>query len=139
MTTSIRKSLAFWFLEFVPAKNQFIPSVHFWDRVNFRVPRPDWQHPLLTMDNQNNFYQLSIFVNLYQHEKNQFIPSLHSSDTVNFKLLSPGWPHTFLTMPTPKIFSDFLIRLNLYQHAKNNYICPFLGYSHIHFWPYLTK
>ena len=30
-------------------KNQFIPSIHSWDQVNFRVPWPDWPHPLLTM------------------------------------------------------------------------------------------
>ena len=38
---------------FVPAcKNQFIPSVHFWDTVNFRVSWPDWPYSFLTMATQ---------------------------------------------------------------------------------------
>ena len=30
------------------AKNQFIPSFHFWDTANFRFPWPHWPHPFLT-------------------------------------------------------------------------------------------
>ena len=73
---------------------------------NFRVPQPDWPHPVLTMPTPKKFNQLLIFMNLYQHAKNQFIPSVHSSDTVSFKVPSYDWPHAFLTMPSPKTFSQ---------------------------------
>ena len=46
------------------AKIQLILSVHSWDSVNFRVPRPDWSHPFLTMPNKKcsiNFSFLWIF------------------------------------------------------------------------------
>ena len=36
------------------AKNQLIPFVHSSDTVNFRVQRPDFPNPFLTMPNQNN-------------------------------------------------------------------------------------
>ena len=52
-------------------KNQFTPSVDFWDTVNLSCPLSDWPHThFLTM--------IPIFVNLYQHAKNQFIPPVHS-------------------------------------------------------------
>ena len=51
------------------AKNQFIPSIHSWDTVNFRVLWPDWPHPFLTTHIQNFFDQLLIHLNLYQHAK----------------------------------------------------------------------
>ena len=55
------------FPEFVPAcKNQFIPSVQFWDAVNFKVLWPYWSQPFLTKPTQYIFDQLLIFVNLYQ-------------------------------------------------------------------------
>ena len=55
------------------AKNQFIPSVHICDKVNFRNPSAVWPHLFLTMPNQNISDQLLIFVNLYQHTKNQLL------------------------------------------------------------------
>ena len=51
------------------AKNQLIPTVHFWDTVNFRVQRTYWSHTFLTIPNQNIFDQILIFLNLYQHAK----------------------------------------------------------------------
>ena len=55
------------------AKNQLIPSAHSWDTVNFKVQRPDWSHPFLSMPNQKIFHQLLIFVNLYQEAKNHWL------------------------------------------------------------------
>ena len=34
------------------ARNQFIPSIHSWDTVNFRVMWPDWPYPFLTKSTQ---------------------------------------------------------------------------------------
>ena len=53
------------------AKYQFIPSVHFWDRVNLEFSWPDWPHPFLTMSTPNIFNHPLICLNLYQHAKNQ--------------------------------------------------------------------
>ena len=50
-------------------KNHFIPSIHSWGTVSFRVPWPDWPHPFLTMPTQIFFHQLSIYVNLYQYAR----------------------------------------------------------------------
>ena len=60
--------------EFAPPFKRFIPSVHSWDRIDFRVPWPDWPH-----NTQKFFNQLLILVNLHQHAKKQFIPYVHSS------------------------------------------------------------
>ena len=54
------------------AKNQFIPSVHSSDTVNFKVPSYDWPHPFLTMPTPKTFKL--IFMKLYQHAKNKLIP-----------------------------------------------------------------
>ena len=54
------------------AKNQFIPSVHSSDTVNFKVPSHDWPHPFLTMPTPKTFKL--IFMKLYQHAKNKLIP-----------------------------------------------------------------
>ena len=58
------------------AKNQFIPSVHSSDTVNFKVPSHDWPHPVLTMPTPKTFKL--IFMKLYQHAKNKLIPLLNS-------------------------------------------------------------
>ena len=50
--------------EFAPPVKRFIPSVHSWDRINFRVSWPDWPH-----NTQKFFNQLLILVNLHQHAK----------------------------------------------------------------------
>ena len=42
-------------------KNQFFPSVHLSDTVNYRVPSPDWPHPFLTIPTQKSIYQLLTF------------------------------------------------------------------------------
>ena len=65
------------------AKNQFIPSTHSWDTVNFRVLWPGWPHPSLTMPTPKFFDQLLIYVNLCQHVKNQAISLICSGDMVD--------------------------------------------------------
>ena len=57
------------------AKNQFIPSVHSSDTVNFKVPSHDWPHPFLTMPTPKTFKL--IFMKLYQHAK-KLIPLVNS-------------------------------------------------------------
>ena len=37
------------------AKNQFIPSAHSSDTVNFKVSSYDWPHPVLTMPTSKTF------------------------------------------------------------------------------------
>ena len=72
-------SSAFYFHESVrTCKKSVIPSVHSSDEASFRVPRPYWPSPFLTMPNQKFFNQLLIFVNLYQHGKNEAISSICS-------------------------------------------------------------
>ena len=84
------------------AKNQFIPSVHSSDTVNFRVLPPKGPHQFLMLT-PKIFNHLLICVNLYQHAKNQLIPTVHSSDTVNFRVQNSDWLHPFLTMSNQKI------------------------------------
>ena len=48
---------------------KFIPSVHFWDTVNFTVPWPDRPHRFLTMPTKHIYDQLLTFADLYQHVK----------------------------------------------------------------------
>ena len=98
-------------------KNQFIPSFHSSDTVNFRVLSSDWPHAFLTMLTSKIFNHLLICVNLYQHGKNQFIPSVHSRDTVNFRVQRQVTP--IFDYAQPKIFHQLLIFVNLYQHIKN--------------------
>ena len=71
-----------------PEKNKLIPSVHSSDAVNFRVQRPDWPHPFLTMPNQNIFNQLLTFVTLNQHAKIEAVSSICSGEIVDLKI----WP-----------------------------------------------
>ena len=65
------------------AKNQFIPSTHSWDTVNFRVLQPGWPHPSLTMLTPKFFDQLLIYMNLYRHIKNQAISLICSGNMVD--------------------------------------------------------
>ena len=69
------------------AKNQFISSVHSSDTVSFRVHRPDWPCPFLTMPNQKIFNQLLIFVNFYQLAKNEAVLSIYCGVMVHLKIL----------------------------------------------------
>ena len=99
------------FPEFVPAckeSDQFIPSVQFWDAVNFKVLWSDWSQPFLTKPTLYVFDQLLIFVNLYQKIilLHLFIPQVQS-------ILEPGhktghkhfWPGQHLTFSTTFSFS----------------------------------
>ena len=63
------------------ARNQLIPWLYSWDRFNFRVQRPDWPYPFLTMPHQKNFNKLLIFVNLYQHAKNETVSLICSTES----------------------------------------------------------
>ena len=67
--TSLNQLLAFLNL-YQHAKNQFLPSVHSSDRVNFRAPSPNWPVPFSTMLTPNIFTHLLICLNLRQHAKN---------------------------------------------------------------------
>ena len=49
------------------AKNQFIPSVHSSDTVNFKVPSHDWPHSFLTMPTPKTFK--SIFMKFTSMQK----------------------------------------------------------------------
>ena len=90
------------------AKNQFIPSIHSSNTVNFRVLPPDWPHQFLTTP-ISKIFNLLIFKTLYQHAKNQLILSVHSWYTVKFRVQRPDWPHPLLTIPNQKNFNQLLI------------------------------
>ena len=64
------------------AKNEFIPSVHSSDKVNFRVLSHDWPYLFLTMPTSNIFSYLLICMDLCQDARNQLIPSFYSWYTV---------------------------------------------------------
>ena len=100
----------FSFPEFVVAwKNQFIPSAHFWDTVNFRVLWPEWPHHFWPCPPKR--FLLSIFVNLYQHIKNQFILSVQKP----YNLI--GWVHFGLYLRN-KIFPKYRICWGTQQILK---------------------
>ena len=75
-------TLAFLYLH-QHAQNQFTPSIHSWDTVNFRALLPDWPHPFLNIPTQKRIYQLLIYVNLFQQAKNQAIPLICFGDMVD--------------------------------------------------------
>ena len=111
----------FGFHEFLPAcKDDLNPSVHFW------ALRPDWPHPFLTIQTQNFFDQLLIFVIMYQHQFISLsIPSAHSSNAESLleSLYQTGhtrfWSWSFLTIPRQTLFNKLLIFGNLYHYTKN--------------------
>ena len=90
------------------AKNHFIPSVHSWDTVNFRVQMPH-PHPFLIMPNQKMLVQLLIFVNLYQHAKNEAIWSICSGEIVDLKTLQSDWLIGFWPISQEQDFSQYRI------------------------------
>ena len=103
------------------AKNQFIPSVHSSDTVNFKVPSHDWPHPFLTMPTPKTFKL--IFMKLYQHAKNKLIPLVNS-------ILESSNQIGHINMLKMKLFNQFSQRYRVqcwsYQrllhhslHAKN--------------------
>ena len=69
------------------AKNQFIPSIHSWDRANFRVLLQEWPCPFLIIPTQKNFNKLLIFTNFYQYAKNQAISLICSGDVADIKMV----------------------------------------------------
>ena len=79
---------------------KFIPSAHFWERVNFRILWPDCPHTFLTMPTQKNFWSA-----IYMQNINLF--HLFILHIVNFTVLSPDWPHLFLTKLTQKFLKTF--------------------------------
>ena len=86
------------------AKNQLIPLIHSWDTVNFRLPQADWTYLFLTMPYQKNFYQLSIFANLYQHAKNGAVSSICSGEIVDLKIFQSSWLIAFWPIPQEQNF-----------------------------------
>ena len=81
------------------AKNQFIPSLHSSDTVNFKVHSHDWPHPLLTMPTPETFKL--IFMILYQHAesshqighaKNETVSLTCSGEIVHLEILQSDWP-----------------------------------------------
>ena len=77
-------------------KYQFIPSIHSWDTVNFRVPWLDWPHPLLTMPNHKIFDQYLIY-SMWTCIHMQKIRLFHSSVTEIWLIKKScnliGWEH----------------------------------------------
>ena len=72
------------------AKNQFIPSIHSSNKVNFRVFSHDWPNPFLTTPITKIFNHLLIRMKLYQPTKKSLnSPSVNSWDGVNFRVLRP--------------------------------------------------
>ena len=86
--------------------NQLIPSVHSSDRVNFRVQRPDWLYPFLTMPDQRILNQLLILVNLYQYVKNWVVSSVCSGEMVDLKILQSDWLRAFRPLSEEQEFSQ---------------------------------
>ena len=124
----------FSFPELVPAwKNHFILSIHFWDKVNFRVPWPDWPHPFLTNAHSKNFRSAFNFCDHVSTCKK----SVYSicSFFRNSQLRSPvtRLATHILTIFTSKIFNHLLICVKLYQHAKNQLLSSVLSSDKISF------
>ena len=117
ITQKIFDQLLLFVITYQHAKNQFIPSVHSSDKVNFRVQSPDWPHPFFTMLTSKIFNHLLICVKLYQHAKNQLVRLVLSWDTILDS--RDQISHTHFDQPHQKLFNPLLTLVNLYQHAKN--------------------
>ena len=98
------------FPEFVSAcKKSFFPCVHSQDAVNFRVQRPDWPHPFLTMLKQKILDQFLTFVNLYWHAKNKVVSSICSGKMVDLQILQSDWLRAFWPLSQEQNFSKYRI------------------------------
>ena len=100
------------------AKNQLIPLTHSWDTVNFRLPQADWTYLFLRMPYQKNFYQLSIFANLYQHAKNGAVSSICSGEIVDLKIFQSSWLIAFWPIYTSG--TEFPPKWVLCRNAPNS-------------------
>ena len=97
------------------AKEQFIPSVHPSDTVNFRFLSPDSPHPIFYHAHPKDFQLLfNLCENVPSCKK-----SVCSRDIVNFRVHKADLSNPFQKMSNQKIFDQLLIFVNLYQHAKN--------------------
>ena len=101
-------------------KNQFIPSIHSWDTVNFRVLWPNWPDPFLPVPTQI-FFDLLIYVNFYQYPKDQAISLICSRDRVDWKILQLDWPRIFW----PRVFIQAIL-ISVIRHKKLNFTINFL-------------
>ena len=103
------------------AKNQFIPSVHSSDKVNFRVPSRDWPHPFSTMPTRKISNHILVCVNLYQHVPPKLDNCICSflRYTVNLEFREQTGHTHILTMPNQKLFEQLSIFVHFYQNAKN--------------------
>ena len=66
----------------------------------------DWQHPFLTMPNQNILDQLLIFVNLMQNAKNETVSSIYFGEIVDLKILQSDWLRPFQLIFQEQDFSQ---------------------------------
>ena len=101
-------------------KNQFIPSIHSWDTVNFRVLWPNWPDPFLPVPTQI-FFDLLIYVNFYQYPKDQAISLICSRDRVDWKILQLDWLRIFW----PRVFIQAIL-ISVIRHKKLNFTINFL-------------
>ena len=108
------------------AKNQFIPSIHFWDKINFRVLWTNWSHPFLTLPTQKIFDLILIYVNLYQHAKKSgyFIDLFRTYSSLKNPAI---WLRTFwLSSQEPKFSQiwDFCRNTakNINFHYRTNFV-----------------
>ena len=130
----------FSFPEFAPAcKNHFIPSIHSWEKDNFRVLRPDWPRLFFTIPNQNCFDQPLIYANLYNHAKNQAYVDLFWWYGW-LKILQSDWLRTFWPKSQEQNFSHIwdLSRNNansLNFHYRTNSVKIFNKFKDPCFWP----
>ena len=122
MTKSTQKTLnqILAFLSFLRhAKNQFIPSIHSWNTVHFRVLWPNWPDPFLPVPTQI-FFDLLIYVNLYQCPKDLAISLICSRDRVHWKILQLDWLRTFW----PRVFIQAILK-SVIRHKKLNFTIEF--------------
>ena len=92
-------------------KDQLIPSIHYWDTVNFKVQRQwhvvnfrnqrtDCLHSFFTMPSQKIINKFSNFVNRYQHAKIETLSSLCSGEIFVLKIQQSDWLRAFWPIPS---------------------------------------
>ena len=113
-------------------KNQFIPSIHTSDTVNFRVPLHDRPYPILTIPTPKLFSHLSTCINLYHAKRSVNSISSFLRYGKFLRVQRTDWPYQFLIMTNQKLFNQLLIFASLYQHAKNEVVSPICSGQIVH-------
>ena len=113
-------------------KNQFIPSIHTSDTVNFRVPLHDRPYPILTIPTPKLFSHLSTCINLYRAKRSVNSISSFLRYGKFLRVQRTDWPYQFLIMTNQKLFNQLLIFASLYQHAKNEVVSPICSGQIVH-------